>query len=81
MSDATVQAVHDAIAAHIADVNDGAAEYLTEWLFVASTAVAEKAGRTGYYYRDSDLPYHHAIGLLKYGNDALSDFDDADDED
>lgn len=79
MSDATFQAVHDAIAAHVADVNEGPPEYLTEWLFVASTAT-EKAGRTGYYYRDSDLPFHHAIGLLHYANDAVSDYEPDEDD-
>jgi len=78
MSDATFQAVHDAIAAHVADVNQGPVEYLTEWLFVAATAT-ETAGRTGYYYRDSDLPYHHAIGLLHYATEAVGDYETDDD--
>lgn len=79
MSDATFQAVHDAIAAHVADVNEGDPEYLTEWLFVAS-AVSGQQGRTSYYYRDSDLPFHHAVGLLHYAQAAVSDFDTDDDD-
>ena len=80
MSEATYQAVHEAIAAHVADVNEGPPEYLTEWLIVAST-VTGMAGRTGYYYRDSNLPYHHAIGLLHYAESVLSDYQTDDDED
>lgn len=76
MSDATVRAIHDAIAAHIADVNEGSGEYLTEWLFCASTVLPSNARTTGYYYMDSDLPYHHALGLLEYGREAVMEDDD-----
>ena len=69
MSDATLQAVHDAIAAHIEDVNEGDPNYLTEWMFVASAAVATDVKRTAYYVYDSGLSYHHALGLMTYGLD------------
>ena len=67
MSDATLQAVHDAIAAHIADVNEDDPEYLTEWCFVAAAAVSTDAHATAYYYYDADIPSHHAMGLLHHG--------------
>lgn len=73
MSAATQQGIHDAIAAHIADLNDGAAEYLTEWVMVATTALADNPTGSMYYYKDSTLPRHHAIGLLSYGQDVISD--------
>lgn len=78
MSEATLQGVHDAIAAHIKDINEDEPEFLTEWLFIAATATGQ-AGTTGYYYRDSDLPYHHSIGLLQYGLGVHTLDEDADD--
>jgi hypothetical protein len=66
MSDATLQAVHDAIAAHVADINEDDPEYLTEWAFVAATAVSTEPDSTCYYYADSSVPYHHARGLLDW---------------
>lgn len=73
MSDATRQAVHEAIAAHVADLNEGAAEYLTEWVAVATTALADNASGSMYYYVDSHLPRHHAVGLLDHGQNVLAD--------
>lgn len=67
MSDATLQAVHDAIAAHIADDNQGAAEFLTEWVLVASCAIASSASQETYYVYSTDSPIHHTLGLLHYG--------------
>jgi len=67
MSDATLQAIHDAIAAHIADINEDDPEYLTEWAIVAATAVSTDPDSTCYYYADSNIAYHHAIGLLDWG--------------
>lgn len=67
MSDATVQAVHDAIAAHLEDVNEDGPEFLTDWVFVAAAALAEDPDATAYYYYDSSIPSHHAIGLLHRG--------------
>ena len=49
MSDTTLQAVHDAIAAHIADVSEGDALLLTDWHVTAGApAKARPAG-----------PHHH----------------------
>ena len=83
MSDATLQAVHDAIAAHIADLNAGAAEYLTEWVAVGTTAIANNPRGSMYYYLDNRIPRHHGIGLLDHGmnvlNDPGCDCDDGDD--
>lgn len=72
MSEATEQAVHDAIAAHIADVNEDDPEYLTEWCIVASAAMTD-ARSTAYYYLDSALPHHHARGLLEWGKDHITE--------
>ena len=67
MSDATLQAIHDAIAAHIADENDDDPEYLTEWALVAAAAISTRRDATSYYYYDSSVPLHHAVGLLHHG--------------
>lgn len=67
MSDATLQAVHDAIAAHIADVNEDDPEFLTEWIFVASAAISTDNDAMSYYVYDSNIPLHHALGLIHYG--------------
>jgi len=80
MSDKTLQAVHDAIAAHIADVNEDDPEFLTEWAFVAACAVSTNARATSYYYYDSDIPVHHAAGLLHHGINHLNNPDHGDDE-
>lgn len=73
MSDATLQAVHEAIAAHIADINEDDPEYLTEWLFIASAAVSTDADSTVYYYTDSSLPFHHSAGLLSWGKTHINE--------
>ncbi len=72
MSDATLQAVHDAIAAHIADVNDDDPEFLTEWVFIASAAISTDSDATSYYVYDSNIPLHHALGLIHYGRAQVS---------
>ena len=66
MSTATEQAIHDAIAAHIADINEDDPEYLTEWCMVASAVISTEPDSTVYYYCDSSLPYHHSAGLLSW---------------
>lgn len=73
MSDATLQAIHDAIAAHIEDINDDDPEFLTEWAFVAATAVSTDVDSTGYYYGDSSIPFHHARGLLDWGREHVNE--------
>jgi hypothetical protein len=72
MSDATLQAVHDAIAAHIADVNEDDPEFLTEWVFIASAAISTDTDATSYYVYDSNIPLHHALGLIHYGKRQIS---------
>lgn len=72
MSDATLQAVHDAIAAHITDENEDDPEYLTEWVFVASAAISTDPDQTSYYIYDSKIPAHHSLGLLHYGKIQVS---------
>ena len=82
MSDATQQAIHDAIAAHIEDTNKDAPQYLTDWVVVAAAVVSDKPKGTAYWYLDSDLPLHHATGLLQYAGDyVMSDADEDGDED
>lgn len=83
MSDATKQALTEAIAAHIADVTDG--NLLTDWaLAIASTELEDiGTGRTNYYYEGNDnQPAHVGYGLLKYTLDASlwQGTDDDDDE-
>lgn len=80
MSAQTLQAIHDAIAAHIADVNEDDPEFLTEWVFVATAASSADADQTAYYVYDSSIPGHHTLGLLHYGtlhvNEHFSDRDE-----
>jgi len=80
MSDATLQAVHDAIAAHIADVNEDDPEFLTEWVFVASAAISTDPNQTSYYIYDSEIPAHHSLGLLHYGKIQVSRGVEGDDD-
>ena len=74
MSDATKQAIHDAIAAHIADENDeGTVEYLTEWVVVSSAAIANDPDCTSYWFLNSPgVAYHHKLGLLHRGLEYLT---------
>jgi hypothetical protein len=68
MSDATLHAIHEAIAAHVNDENgEDEAWYLTEWVVVSASAVGSEPDSTAYSYIDSSLAHHHAIGLLDYG--------------
>lgn len=80
MSDATQQAIHDAITAHIEDMNEDSPQYLTDWVIVAAAVVSDKPKGTAYWYLDSDLPLHHATGLLQYASDFVTAPDDADDD-
>jgi hypothetical protein len=80
MSDATLQAVHDAIAAHIADVNEGDPEFLTEWVFVAATAISTDPHASSYYIYDSNIPAHHSLGLLHYAKIQVSNSIECGDE-
>lgn len=81
MSDQTLQSVHDAIAAHIADVNEDDPEFLAEWVFIASCAIATDPDNTSYYIYDSRIPAHHALGLLHYGKVQVQRGLEADDDD
>jgi hypothetical protein len=71
MSDKTLQAVHDAIAAHIADESDGDTIFLTDWQLVAAAAIATDHERTMYFNVGSSAPYHHRLGLLHRGLEML----------
>ena len=77
MSKQTLDALHDAVAAHIKDEGDG--DYLTEWALTAAAVVPNMPRSTSYYYYDNDLPVHHAIGLLHKATDFVTDYDEGDD--
>ena len=68
MSEATKQAVQDAIAAHIADENaaeGNSIEYLTDWQLVAAAAISDDVEHTSYWFLGNDgIPYHSQLGLL-----------------
>ena len=76
MSDATLQAIHDAIAAHIADVNTlhgDSREYLTEWTVSAAAVIADDAESTSYWFLNpAGIPYHHKLGLMHRGIEYLT---------
>lgn len=72
MSDATLQAVHDAIAAHVADEADGV-EYLTEWVAIGAAAIADDPTKTMYYKLHPSMPYHHTVGLMQRGMELLTE--------
>ena len=72
MSDATVQAVHDAVAAHIADESDGEILLLTDWQMTVAAAIADDPGRTMYFNVGHNSPYHHRLGLIHRGLEMLT---------
>ena len=80
MSDQTLHAIHEAIAAHIADMNDEGL-FLTEWHCTAAAAIPAHADRTMYYNIGTNAPYHHRLGLANRGLELLIDssIDDEDD--
>ena len=64
MSEATLNAVHEAIAAHVADEADGI-ELLTEWVAIAAAVIADDADHTSYWFLSNDsIPYHSQLGLV-----------------
>ena len=71
MSNATLQAVHDAIAAHIADEADGETVYLTDWQIIAAAAPARDTGLTMYFNVGTNAPYHSKLGLMYRGLEML----------
>lgn len=71
MSDQTLQAVHDAIAAHIKDESDGASIFLTDWQLTAAAALAERADYTLYFNVGTNAPYHSRLGLMYRGLELL----------
>ncbi|ALF01278.1 hypothetical protein FDH48_gp66 [Arthrobacter phage Jawnski] len=67
MSKATEKAVHDAIAAHVAD-ESGGTEWLTEYVVCASAIATERNDGTNYYrLLPENQPYHHSLGLWHRG--------------
>lgn len=64
MSEVTLHAVHEAIAAYIADVSEGEILFLIDWQLPATAALSEHPDRTMYFNIGTDSPYHHRLGLL-----------------
>ena len=72
MSDATLQGIHDAIAAHIEDESDGEVLLLTDWQATAAAAMADDPTQTMYLNIGHNSPYHHRLGLLHRGLEMLT---------
>lgn len=72
MSDATFQAVHDAIAAHVADECEGESVFVTDWHMTVAAALANDAHHTMYLNIGADAPYHHKLGLMHRGLEMLT---------
>ncbi|ASR80697.1 hypothetical protein FDI41_gp67 [Arthrobacter phage Piccoletto] len=75
MSDATLQAVHDAVAAHVAD-ESGGTDWLTEWVCIAVAIPQDDYEQCMYYRLSPKQPYHHSVGLLQRGMELLTKRDD-----
>lgn len=64
MSDATHQALHDAIQAHVADEN-GDGSLVSGWVVTTTAVMPADADTTSYQYVTSDdQPLHVSIGLI-----------------
>lgn len=72
MSDATLDAVHQAIAAHIADECDDEVLLLTDWQSTVAAAIASDPTKTMYFNVGMDAPYHHRLGLIHRGLEMLT---------
>jgi hypothetical protein len=75
MSDQTLEAINDAIQAHLNDESDEG-DYLTEWVLVTATALPHDAYRSNYFRISTSMPRHHSVGLLTWGLESLSDEDE-----
>lgn len=71
MSERTLEAIHDAIAAHVADASDGEMLLLTDWNITVAAAMADDHDRTMYFNIGHNSPYHHRLGLLHRGLEML----------
>lgn len=71
MSEVTLQAVHDAIAAHVTDECEGQPVLLTDWQATAAAALADDMHSTMYLNLASNAPYHHRLGLMHRGLEML----------
>lgn len=82
MSDETRAALEAALAAHIADVCDGA--LVTDWALIAANSSLEDigTGRTSYFVEaNENQPIHVMAGLFRYASEhVLWPSDDDDDE-
>jgi hypothetical protein len=73
MSDATLEAVHQALAAHIADECQDEVLLLTGWHATVAAAIASQPSQTMYFNIGMDAPYHHRLGLIHRGLEMLTD--------
>lgn len=71
MSKQTLQAVHEAIAAHLADEAEGESIFLTDWILTAAAALAARSDYTLYFNIGTDAPYHSRLGLMYRGLELL----------
>lgn len=63
MSNATFDAVEEAIRAHMADEHEGA--LMTQWVVVSFGIDAERSGYSYYKYMSHQGPRHEVVGLLQ----------------
>ncbi len=76
MSEETWAAVEEALRAHVADEEPGV--YLTDWLAVSASAIADDSDSTNYQHVRSDSAPHVLLGLaeiaqLRLRTDYVSD--------
>jgi hypothetical protein len=79
MSKATLQAIEDAITAHLAD------EYDEPWLVTHWYAIAcasdDSMENTNYVHMAPEAPLHTSLGLIRVADNRLVALIDSDDED
>lgn len=63
MSDATFEAVEEAIRAHMAEEHDGA--LMTQWVVIAYGVDAKHNDYSFYKYMSHQGPRHEVVGLLQ----------------
>lgn len=65
MSAETREALVQALREHVGDEVDGGG-YLTDFIIIAASPMAEDADLTTYITESSDGPPHHRLGLTRY---------------
>lgn len=77
MSDATKEAVEEAIRAHVADEADGEPRILTDW-YVIAAAVGVDADETHFLHINSNAAWHVLLGLVHRAWRRMSSWTDDD---